>query len=166
MKDFMRTAKETKSSAGDHSTGQEALGISDQEFQEMGEVGAVYYKQGNLAKARAIFEGLVEINPDSVNAHSALGALLTRTKDYAEALKHLNRAIELDSRQIAPYVNRAEIYIRQQQAPEAVADLKQAIALDPEEANPAAHRARAMVLGINEALKAKGVKQTGNKFGK
>ncbi len=119
-----------------------------------------------MEEARTVFEGLVEINPESANAHSALGALFTRTKEYEAALPHLNRAIELDNRQIAPYVNRAEIFIRQQQAPEAVADLKRAIALDPEEANPAAHRARAMVLGINEALKAKSAKNTGNKSGK
>ena len=165
MMNSKRTTKGTTSETAAR-TGQETLGISDQEFQEMGEVGAIYYRQGNLEKARAIFEGLVEINPDNANAQSALGALLTRTKEYDAALPHLTRAIELDSGQIAPYVNRAEIYIRQQQATEAVADLKRAIALDPEEANPAAHRARAMVLGINEALKTTGAKQTGNKSGK
>lgn len=94
----------------------EQIGILDQEFKEMGQIGAMYYEQGNLEKARIIFEGLVEIDPESADAHAALGGLLTRTQQYDEALIHLNRAIELNAEQIAPYVNLAEIYIRQRRA--------------------------------------------------
>ena len=134
------------------------LGISAGEFQAMGEIGAMYYEQGHLDKARTIFQGLVELDPESSAAHSALGALLTRTEQFEEALRHLDRAVELDPQQIAPYVNRAEIYIRQQRAVEAVADLKRAVALDPDERDPAANRARAMAVGIAEALRAQGIR--------
>lgn len=135
----------------------ERLGISEQEFRAMGEMGGMYYRQGNLEKARVIFEGLVELDPDSAAARSALGALLTRTGELEEALPHLERALELAPEQIAPYVNRAEIFIKLGRAEEAVANLKSAIALDPHEQDPAANRARAMALGIAEALKAHGV---------
>jgi tetratricopeptide (TPR) repeat protein len=135
----------------------EKLGVSAQEFQEIGEMGAMYYKQGNLEKARTIFEGLVDLDPESAAAHAALGALLTRTEQFAEALEHLDRAVELDADEIAPYVNRAEILTRQGRAEEAVENLKRAIALDPQEKDPAANRARAMALGIAEALKAQGI---------
>ena len=140
-----------------HGTLREELGISREEFQEMGQIGAMYYHQGNLEKARTIFEGLVEVDPNSVDAHSALGALYTRTQRDDEALTHLNRAIELDDKQIAAHVNRAEVYLRKQQIEQAVADLKRAIELDPDENDPGANRARAMVLGIHEALEAKGI---------
>ena len=133
------------------------LGISDEEFQAMGEIGGMYYRQGNLEKARTIFEGLVELDPESAAAHAALGALLTRTEDYEDALRHLDRAVELAPGMIAPYVNRAEIYIKRQRPEEAVANLKRAVELDPEESDPAANRARAMALGIAEALRASGV---------
>ena len=133
------------------------LGITDREFQAMGEMGAMYYAQGILDKARAIFEGLVELDPESGAAHAALGALFTRTEEFDAALAHLDRAVELDPYQTAPYVNRAEIFIKQGRAEEAVANLKQAIALDPQETDPAANRARAMALGLAEALKARGV---------
>ena len=136
----------------------ERLGVSEQEFRAMGQMGAMYYQQGVLDKAQAIFEGLVEIDPTSAAAHSALGALLTRTERFDDAMCHLDRAVELDPGQIAPYVNRAEIFIKQGRAEEAVENLKQAIALDPREKDPAANRARAMALGIAEALKASGVK--------
>lgn len=135
----------------------EKLGLSDREFQELGEMGAMYYRQGNLEKARTIFEGLVELDPDSAAAHSALGALLTRAEQFEEALRHLDRAVELDPKEIAPYVNRAEILIRQGQAEAAVENLKRAVELDPQERDPAANRARAMALGLAEALKARGI---------
>lgn len=118
----------------------------------MGLIGAMYYEQGDLGKAETIFAGLVELDPHSVDANSALGAVLVRMQRDAEALPFLNRALALDEQQIAPFVNRAEVFIRQQRAAEAVADLKRAIALDPEEKDPAANRARAMALGIHEAL--------------
>lgn len=153
-----------KATQGDHDGGEsgqdsprQLLGVDDQEFQAMGEVGAMYYRQGNLDKARTIFEGLVELDPSSGAAHSALGALLTRTEEFEQALKHLDRAVELDPEEIAPYVNRAEIFIRQGRAEEAVTNLKRAVALDPYEKDPAANRARAMALGIAQALKSHGV---------
>ncbi|HYN86270.1 MAG TPA: tetratricopeptide repeat protein [Pyrinomonadaceae bacterium] len=154
--------KATKADASSTESGRaaaarERLGISAEEFRAMGRMGAMYYQQGLLDKARTIFEGLVEIDPDSAAAHSALGALHTRTEQFDAALRHLNRAVELAPEQIAPYVNRAEIFIKQGQAEEAVENLKRAIALDPQEKDPAANRARAMALGIAEALKARGV---------
>ena len=133
------------------------LGVDDQEFQAMGEIGAMYYRHGNLDKARTIFEGLVELDPSSAAAHSALGALLTRTEEFEQALKHLDRAVELDPEEIVPYVNRAEIFIRQGRAEEAVTNVKMGVELDPYEKDPAANRARAMALGIAQALKSHGV---------
>ena len=154
-----RTRREpAQDSAAGNATPRERLGVTPDEFREMGSIGAMYYEQGNLTKAQAIFEGLVEMDPSSAAAHSALGALLTRREQFADALPHLDRAVELDPQQIAPYVNRAEIFIKQGRAQEAVENLKQAIALDPKEADPAANRARAMAYGIAEALKAHGVK--------
>ena len=117
----------------------------------------MYYNRGDLGKARTVFEGLVAMDPASSDAHAALGALLTRTIENDLALVHLNRAIELNDKEIAAYVNRAEIKLRQHKGEAAVADLKKAIELDPQQKNPAANRARAMVMGIYDALEAKSV---------
>jgi tetratricopeptide (TPR) repeat protein len=156
--DAKATRQGSLSGEGGQGSPRGRLGVSEQEFRAMGQMGAMYYRQGVLDKAQAIFEGLVEIDPASAAAHSALGALLTRTGSFDDAVRHLDRAVEIDPAQIAPYVNRAEIFIKQGRAQEAVADLKRAIALDPREKDPAANRARAMALGIAEALKASGVK--------
>jgi len=133
------------------------LGVTPGEFREMGRIGAMYYNRGDLEKARTIFEGLVAMDPESSDAHVALGALLVRTMQNAPALDHLNQAIKLNDKEIAAYVNRAEVLLRLKQGEAAVADLKRAIELDPGEKNPAANRARAMVLGIHDALEARGV---------
>ena len=131
----------------------EQIGMTREEFLEMGRIGGVFYQQGNYEKARTIFEGLVELDPESSDAHSALGGVLTQLRvNDEEALDHLNKAVELDPSQIAPYVNRAEIYIRKILLEEAVENLKKAIDLDPDEKDPGANRARAMVLGLNEAF--------------
>jgi len=135
-------------------TVREKLNISSQEFLEMGRVGAMYYQQGNFEKARTIFEGLVELDPESANAHSALGGLLTLQQQDSKAIEHLNKAVQLNPSQIAPYVNLGEIYIRQQKIEDAVANLKKAIELDPDETDAGANRARAMVLGIYQIIKA------------
>lgn len=151
----MMAGRETSKGSG---TGGQTPRVTPEEFREMGRIGAMYYEQGSLTKAQAVFESLVELDPSSAAAHSALGALFTRRERYEDALPHLDRAVELDPGQIAPYVNRAEIFIRQGRAQEAVENLKKAIALDPKEADPAANRARAMAYGLAEALKAHGVK--------
>ncbi len=96
---------------------------------------------------------MVELDPESADARSALGGVLTQLRENEdEALTHLNKAVELDPDQIAPYVNRAEIYIRKILLEEAVENLRKAIDLDPDEKDPGANRARAMILGLNEAF--------------
>lgn len=150
-------AKAANTSDTESRTVREQLGMTREEFQEMGAIGAMFYQQGNLEKARTIFEALVELDPNNADAQSALGALFTRIGNDDEGLAHLNRAIELDSKQIAPYVNRAEIYIRRREMEKAIVDLRRAIELDPNESDPGANRARAIVLGIHQALEAKGV---------
>lgn len=134
-------------------TFRESLAITRDEFTEMGRVGAMFFEQGNLHKARTIFEGLVEMDPASTEAHSALGAILTLNQQDQEAIEHLERALEIDPGQIAPYVNLGEIYLRQQKLEEAVSYLKQAIALDPRQTDPAANRARMVILGIYRVIK-------------
>ena len=138
---------------GKTQTVREKLNISPQEFTEMGRVGAMYYQQGNFDKARTIFEGLVELDPESANAHSALGGLLTLQQEDEKAVEYLTKAVQLNPSQIAPYVNLGEIYIRQQKIEDAVANLKKAIELDPDEKDAGANRARAMVLGIYQVIK-------------
>lgn len=130
----------------------ETLSITREEFSEMGRIGAVHYQQGNLEKARTIFEGLVELDPENADARSALGALFTLQQKDESAIEHLTKAVELDPEGIAPHVNLGEVFIRQRRIEDALANLKKAIELDPNELDPGANRARAMVLGIYQVI--------------
>lgn len=137
---------------GATATIRERLSITRQEFAEMGRVGAMHYQQGNLEKAQTIFEGLVELDPESPDARAALGALLTLKQEDDAAAAHLTKAVELDPTEIAPYVNLGEVFIRQRRIEAALENLKKAIELDPDEKDPGANRARAMVLGIYQVI--------------
>ena len=148
---------------GDHAkTFRDSLGISSKEFARMGKVGAKFFEQGDLHKARTIFEGLVEMDPESADAHSALGAILTLSQQDGDAVSHLETAIEMDPKQIAPFVNLGEVLLRNQRLEDAVEYLKIAIALDPEQDDPGANRARAMMLGIMRVIKLNGPKALGH----
>jgi tetratricopeptide (TPR) repeat protein len=129
------------------------VNLTESQFKQLGQLGVMFYQQGLLPRARAIFEIMIKINPDSGSAHSALGAILARQQLDAEALKHLDRAIELDPHEISSYVNRGEIRLRQNQTDPAVADLKHAIELDPQANDAGANRARAIVIGLYNSLK-------------
>lgn len=130
----------------------EKLAITREEFAEMGRIGALHYQQGNLEKARTIFEGLVELDPDSGDARSALGAVFTLQQEDDRAVEHLKKAVEIDPDGIAPHVNLGEVFIRQQRIEDALVHLRKAIELDPDETDPGANRARAMVLGIYQVI--------------
>ncbi len=132
------------------------LEITAEEFFELGKIGGIYYKQGNLQKAKTIFEGLIELNPNSAESHAALGALYTQVESDDKAIFYLDKAIELDSSKVAPFVNRAEVRVRQLKLAEAIADLKTAIELDPLKKDVDAHRARTIILGIYETFQLKG----------
>jgi tetratricopeptide (TPR) repeat protein len=130
--------------------------VSVEELIEIANIGSMFLRQGNLGKARTIFEGLVELDAEIFEVQSCLGAFYTQIREDEKALFHLNNAILLDSKRISPYVNRAEINIRKQKIEEVIADILKAIDLDSNVSNPDANRARTMLLGIFDAFKTKG----------
>ena len=137
----------------------ETVGISAEEFQSMGNMGAMFYEQGQFEKAQTIFEGMLELEPENDAVLSALGAVLTQQRQDDEALIHLNKAIAINDSEIASFVNRAEVLLRQSEFERAVEDLTEAIRLDPQEKDAGANRARAMVLGIHQMIEAQKAQQ-------
>lgn len=131
------------------------INVSVEEMLEIATIGSIFYKQGNLDKAKIVFEGLVELDPNMFEIQSCLGAFYTRIRDDEKALLHLNKAIELNSENIVPYVNRAEVNIRNFNIEEVVTDILTVIRLDPKITNPDANRARTMLLGIYDVFKTK-----------
>jgi tetratricopeptide (TPR) repeat protein len=134
----------------------ENLGISINEILEIANIGSMFLRQGNIEKARAIFEGLGELDSEIFEIQSSLGAFYTQIRDDEKALYHLDKALLINSNSISPLVNRAEINIRKQKLDEVITDILKVIELDLNVRNPDANRARVMLLGIYDAFKTKG----------
>lgn len=141
----------------------EQIGMSAADFQAMGDMGAMFYSQGQLDKALTIFEGMLELEPENDAVLSALGAVLTQRREDERALICLDKAIEKNRSEIASFVNRAEILLRKSEFERAVEDLTEAINLDPQEKDPGANRARAMVLGIHQMIESKKAEEKARK---
>ncbi len=104
-------------------------GWSPDEFQLMMILGFTLHEQGRSEEAAIIFEGLLSLDPRNSYCHSALGAAYLRLEQDEKAINHLNMALQLDSRDISAYINRAELLMKQQSYKQAQADLEMAIKL-------------------------------------
>lgn len=128
------------------------LNLTFGEFSGMGRIGTLFFQLGNKEKAKQIFEGLVEMDSENADAHSALGAAYLSLGNEEKAVSHLVKSLELNSEQIAPYVNLAQISIRRLKLLEAMNFLASAIVRDPHRTHPGANRARAMIYGVQKII--------------
>lgn len=68
------------------------------------ELGAVYVKLGQYAKAHQVFARMSEIDPNNADAHSQLCKLLWQEGEHESAIKECNTAIGLDPQLDEPYL--------------------------------------------------------------
>lgn len=120
----------------------ELLGLSAEECYVFADLGWNLLEQGKLDEAAKVVRGLVVANPWDGRLHNLLGCVLSRRGQYADALRELSLAIDLDAKDLQARVNRAELHLRMGRFPKAAADLKAAVALDPKGEKPAGVRAR------------------------
>ncbi|MBK7860048.1 MAG: tetratricopeptide repeat protein [Archangiaceae bacterium] len=136
--------------------------ISGPEMLEMAIIGFQMYEQGKYEEARVIFEGLTSLDPKESYYVTALGAVHLARENLDTAMNCFNRAISLNEREIASYVNRGEVYLRLGKVMEAAQDFKRAVDLDPTGKDPLVHRARVLAAAALEAIEtAQGAAQTG-----
>lgn len=102
-------------------------GWQPEDYQLMLMLGYTLHEQGRSQEAAVIFEGLISLDPRNGYCHSALGAAYMRLEQDEKALTHLNMALQLDSRDISAYINRAELSMKQKNFKQAQADLEMAI---------------------------------------
>ena len=127
---------------------QEALQLPDATLDSVRRLTALLYEQGKTDAALELCRGLVALHPHRAAGWSALGAVLTRLERHDEAVEALDRALELDPRDTAALVNRAECRIAAGDNAAAAADLDRAIELDPRHDDPAANRARQIAFAM------------------
>lgn len=73
-------------------------------------LGCVFYKTGELEKARSEFSAALELEPDSVVGHFNLGCVLDEIGDSQKAIQHLQRAVEIDPSHADAHFNLASTY--------------------------------------------------------
>lgn len=73
-------------------------------------LGCVFYKAGELEKARVEFSVALELESDSIVAHFNLGCVHDEMGNAETAIEHLRRAIELDPAHADAHFNLASTY--------------------------------------------------------
>ena len=58
--------------------------------------GVAVFNAGQIDDARALFDRVLELDPDHAHSHYMLGMCFVNTGDNAQALEHLEKFLELD----------------------------------------------------------------------
>jgi tetratricopeptide (TPR) repeat protein len=137
--------------------GKEALDpnveLSQNQLAALAALGFRFYEQGNLRDAQTLFEWLTVLDSNLYFGHAGLGAMALRNEKLDDAVRHLQRAAELQPQDPAVYTNLGEALLRRTNFAEAATAFDQALKLDPNERNPSANRARAILQGMSAAAR-------------
>ncbi len=106
--------------------------------------GLALHQQGRHPEARAVYEGILQLHPDHVDALHLAGVLAFQTDRAAEAVALIDRAISLQPRQAAFHSNLGLAQVQLGQLAAAIASYDQAIALKPDFAEAHLNRGHAL----------------------
>ena len=104
-------------------------GYSDEELYAAARAGHVFFNQGLIQEARAIFQGLFAVAPRDAYFARALGVVEWAAGNPDGALGAFDVAVKLEPENPAGYVGRAEVRIAAGQKREAQQDLIRAVGL-------------------------------------
>lgn len=82
-------------------------------------------------EAVAVYEKVLEVDPNHAAAHINLGTLYYNRQEYTRAEKHYRRAIEVDSRYALAYFDLGNVLDETGRVPDAIAAYKAALLLAP-----------------------------------
>ncbi len=88
-----------------------------------------FHRQGQFALAQAVYEEILEIQPEHFDALHLLGVLAAQTRNSRRAVELISKAIEIDPNIAATYNNRASALKELERFEEALASYDQAIAI-------------------------------------
>ena len=124
-------------------------GYTDDELYAVARAGHTFFNQGQVAQARAIFQGLFAIAPRDAYFARALGVVEFAAGNAEGALGAFDVAIKLDPRHPAGFVGRAEVRLAAGQRREAQADLMRAAEL-ANAGDPLRNKAVAMLEAVSQ----------------
>ncbi|HEY0429754.1 MAG TPA: tetratricopeptide repeat protein [Pyrinomonadaceae bacterium] len=105
----------------------EEVQVSDEELRVMLESGLVLREAGRLEEAEKIFLGVRELVPESDVPLVVLSSIAVRRRDFDEALRLCEEALQNKPDSLYARVNRAEILLYQKKSDEAEAELREIV---------------------------------------
>lgn len=135
-----------------HITLGELEGITKQEQYKMAERGYGLLESGKLEDAKAVFEGLLVLDPYDAYFHLVRGSIRQREGELEGAEAAYSRSIEVNPFNASAFANRGEVRVLQGQLVEGAEDLIKATELDPEGEQPATQRARTTLAALQAKI--------------
>jgi len=109
----------------------QTLEVSPEAYQILNDLGTVYWDRGAVDQAEAAWKRSLAINPDNAVVLNNLGMVAGKRKQYAEAINLFQRAKELRSQSLDPYLNLGRVYRVMGNLGLAETELRKALALSP-----------------------------------
>jgi type III secretion system low calcium response chaperone LcrH/SycD len=119
--------------ADGRATLKEVRGYSDEELYSVAKTAYVFFYQGRLGEARALFQGLYAVNPLDPYFAKALGVVELAAGNVSGALAAYDVAVKLAPEDAGALVGRAEVRILQKQMVAALDDLRKAAEIADED---------------------------------
>lgn len=110
--------------------------------------------EGELEQAQAIFEGILEDDPENIQALNAMGIISYVIDNNQDAIKYFSEVIEYHPNSTSGYLNRSCVYKYQGDSEKAIADVSRAINIDSEKSELYMSRAD-LYAGVKNWEKAK-----------
>lgn len=121
----------------------------------LAEIGLKLMDAGKLLESRAIFEGIVALNPREGYSLMALGALAQREQRWAESVRWYQKSIEQDETNSVAWANLGEVFLMMGNLPDSSAALMRAVELDPQGKRPQTRRSAALLAELQKQLAAR-----------
>ena len=122
--------------------------VSSEELSLLMEAGLIYRCCKKFREARDVFEGVRALRPESEVPEIALGTVSFEAGDFADAIRHYQRAIEINARSAYAYAHLGEAQLFRNDAVNAHVSLQRALELDPK--GEFGHLARSLVAFLDE----------------
>ena len=92
-------------------------------------------REGELEQAQAIFENILDDDPENIQALNAMGIISYVIDNNQDAIKYFTDVVEYHPNSTSGYLNRSCVYKYQGDSEKAIADLSKAINIDSNKAD-------------------------------
>lgn len=130
----------------------ELRGLTKTHLHTLAETGYIKFKHGRAAEAEKIYQALVVLDHRNAYFHAVMGAIHQKQQRPIEAVLEYSRALQINKKDAASFVNRGEIFLRNRNYRRAAEDFRAAILLDTSGRNLWANRARSLVIALKRQV--------------